>query len=786
MKANDRKVEQWGVFELTLPGPTEGNPFTDVTVSATFSQAGKSAVAHGFYDGDGVYRVRFMPDSQGRWSYTTQSNRSPLGDLSGSFVCTPPTPGNHGPVRVRNTHYLAYEDGTPYSQIGTTCYAWIHQTPELQERTLRTLQGSPFNKIRMCVFPKHYAYNQNEPDLYAFEGTPLTEWDTSRFNPAFFRHLERRVMALQELGIEADLILFHPYDRWGFAKMTPTDDDRYLRYIVARLAAFRNVWWSLANEFDLMKTKSMADWDRFFRIIRDHDPHGHMRGVHNCRGWYDHTKPWVTHCSIQSSDFDHLSRWRETYGKPVVIDECRYEGNIPQGWGNISAREMTRRFWLGTIGGCYVGHGETYRHAEDILWWSKGGVLHGESPDRIAFLAQVMAQAPPFESLTPAPDPAPGVRMLATPGEQYLIYFLEPTQATVDLAPGPSYKVDGIDPWRMSVTSLGSAEPGAYSLSAPRADYVLRITPYGEGESRRPDLEASAHPLTGVAPLTVRFSVRGDLPRRWTFGDGTESAEPEPRHVYKTPGLYPATVTLIDDVGQSATAFLPIAVDRDPSTPIAQVAAAEGDHPPAMVRGGTEEREPAGAIDLGGSPPWEWVRVGHAPLPELEGLLSFTIVGWLKPSSLTVGSGGNRIASNLNYNRAGFDLVHLVDGRMRLAVNEWPDRIRNDSSPGRLRVGAWTFFAVTYDGRTDDGGVCWYFGDEDTPAALDRTTDYTRGRTGRGSGQLVLGNYNETLHRHGLDRQFRGTLKSIRVFGSLAGGKGALGLNAIRQWQTRD
>ena len=27
-------------------------------------------------------------------------------------------------------------------------------------------------------------------------------------------------------------------------------DDRYLRYAVARLAAYRNVWWSLANECD--------------------------------------------------------------------------------------------------------------------------------------------------------------------------------------------------------------------------------------------------------------------------------------------------------------------------------------------------------------------------------------------------------------------------------------------------------------------------------------------------------------------------------------------------------
>ena len=63
---------------------------------------------------------------------------------------------------------------------------------------------------------------------------------------------------------------------------------------------------------------------------------------------------------------------------------------------------MTQRFWLGTLSGCYVGHGETYKHPQDILWWSKGGVLHGESPQRIQWLKDFMAQAPPFHELAAA------------------------------------------------------------------------------------------------------------------------------------------------------------------------------------------------------------------------------------------------------------------------------------------------------------------------------------------------------------------------------------------------
>ena len=93
------------------------------------------------------------------------------------------------------------------------------------------------------------------------------------------------------MGIEADLILFHPYDRWGFADMPKETDLAYLRYAVARLAGFRNVWWSFANEYDLMRNKTMLDWADYFRLVAEEDPAGHLRSIHNCNGLYDYGKP---------------------------------------------------------------------------------------------------------------------------------------------------------------------------------------------------------------------------------------------------------------------------------------------------------------------------------------------------------------------------------------------------------------------------------------------------------------------------------------------------------------
>ena len=461
--ADAPRVAKWEIFELALKGPDTGNPFTEVTLSGRFSQGARVLEPEGFYDGSGVYRIRFMPDAEGAWTFTTRSNRRELDGRTGTVACVAPAAGNHGPVAVRNTYHFSYADGTPYFPIGTTCYAWTHQGDPLEAQTLATLRQAPFNKLRMCVFPKSYLYNKNEPRYYPFAGKPLKDWDFSHFNPEFFRHFEKRVGELRDLGIEADVILFHPYDRWGFAAMDPADDDRYLHYVVARLAAYRNVWWSMANEFDFMKSKKGSDWDRFFQIVQRCDPYGHLRSVHNGSMLYNHTQPWVTHASIQNgslvADSGRAEILRDAYRKPIVYDEVCYEGDIESRWGQLSGEEMVHRFWEGTIAGTYVGHGETLLNPEEILWWSKGGALRGQSPARIAFLRKLLEQGP-AEGLEPI-DKWQNVRLAGKVGTYYLIYFGKERPAEwkfelpkAGLAKGMKFGVDVIDTWGMTVTPV--------------------------------------------------------------------------------------------------------------------------------------------------------------------------------------------------------------------------------------------------------------------------------------------------------------------------------------------
>jgi len=484
-------VPKWEIFELSLHDPSTGNPFTEVELAATFVLGQRRVVVDGFYDGSGRYKVRFMPDQEGEWSYTTRSGVPELHGRTGKFTCVRALQGAHGPVRVRNTHHFAYADGTPYFPFGTTCYAWVHQGDELERQTLKTLRTAPFNKIRMCVFPKSYEYNHNEPVFYPFERSASGENDFARPNPAFFAHLEERIAELCAMGIEADLILFHPYDRWGYATMPPEADDRYLRYVLARLSAYRNIWWSLANEFDLMKAKSVADFDRFFHLVEQHDPVGHLRSVHYSKTMYDYSRPWVTHASLQSYDFEAAAGWLKAWGKPIVYDEVMYEGNLNRRWGNISGEEMTRRFWLGLIAGCYVTHGETYldpeqpldENATPTLWWSHGGTLHGTSPARIAFLRTLVeetAAGAMRESkrtgLEPGASPyylnASSVDATGLVTEE-IFYYMDLHQPIYYEFPLPegSFTAEMIDPWQLAVAMVSGRFSGKAKLQLSGRPY---------------------------------------------------------------------------------------------------------------------------------------------------------------------------------------------------------------------------------------------------------------------------------------------------------------------------
>ncbi len=499
-------MKQYETFELRFNGekPTGSEALADIT--AVFTLNGESNTVKGFYDGDGIYKVRFLPQKTGNYSWTVSGAVS----ASGSEECVP-SEKSHGMV-VADGCSFKYEDGEKYLPFGTTIYALVHQDEEVIEETFKSLEKAPFNKVRHCIFPKSYDFNHNDPKYYPFEKDESGNWDVNRPCYAYWNHLEKNIVRLGEMGIESDLILMHSYDRWGFAFLSMEEIAVYIEYAMRRLAAFPYVWWSMANEYDFLFNHKIEDWYEIEEMIVKNDPYHHLLSNHNGIKIYDFSRPNITHCSIQTNAMHKVDEWRNKYNKPVIIDECCYEGDIEHEWGSISAFEMTDRFWKGCVKGGYVTHGETYYNDEEILWWAKGGKLHGKSPERIAYLKELMYSLdeplepwsePMFEEFNNVTEKA--VKSDVPPffalmnslseeekenlkwkngacaghiGENFFIKYYGrycPRKAAFRLPKDKSYKIEVIDVWEMTRETLCENVSGKVPLELPAKEGIAVI-----------------------------------------------------------------------------------------------------------------------------------------------------------------------------------------------------------------------------------------------------------------------------------------------------------------------
>jgi len=492
-KNTAEQVELWGIYQLILEGPENDNPFKDVQLQAWFAHQNRNVEVRGFYDGNGVYKIRFMPEVEGEWSYSTRSNVAELDGKTGGFICMPPTEGNHGPVHVDKKYHFSYADGTPLFVMGTTAYAWTYRPEQVRSKTMASFSNYGFNKIRMLFFPKHYGDGKYidvsyDPPVFPYRGEK-NNFDFEYFNVEYFQNFEKRVQELRDHNIEADVILFHFYDfqHWGIdVGMSPEDDLFFLEYLIARLASFRNVWWSLANEYDLLITdngepkvvRDRKDWNTIGRFIKENDPYDHPRSVHNVPfGVIYPDADWLTHVSYQHPNtYSLLLELRYSYRKPVINDEYQYEGNLPENWGNASPELELTRHWQAVMAGGYATHGEAYRidDSSKDIYWSYGGDMVGESPKRLNFLKQIIESCP-YQEMEPDLMKSEGRDSFCLrKGSELYLYFETPNykdkgQLFLGLPEGSGgeYEVEVYDAWNCWLHARLTANAGVRQLDVP-------------------------------------------------------------------------------------------------------------------------------------------------------------------------------------------------------------------------------------------------------------------------------------------------------------------------------
>ena len=99
-----------------------------------------------------------------------------------------------------------------------------------------------------------------------------------------------------------------------------------------------------------------------------------------------------------------------------------------------------------------------------MIWWAKGGALKGDSPARISFLRDVLADAPGDL------EPHPAGELVCGGSDGYLLFyttFMQPALTEVVLPPG-EWSLDVLDTWAMTTKPVPGVRSGTTTVSAAR------------------------------------------------------------------------------------------------------------------------------------------------------------------------------------------------------------------------------------------------------------------------------------------------------------------------------
>ena len=110
-----------------------------------------------------------------------------------------------------------------------------------------------------------------------------------------------------------------------------------------------------------------------------------------------------------------------------------------------------------------------------------------------------------------------------------------------------------------------TAAPAPTTTIAKPADAAAGEKPKGDDDEAPLLAWADADTDEGAAPLAVTFSAdieggKAPLKIKWTFGDGSESTETNPKHTYEKPGKYRADLEVADSGGDSDSDYIEVEV----------------------------------------------------------------------------------------------------------------------------------------------------------------------------------------------------------------------------------
>ena len=321
--------------ELAFEVPSNPNPYTSVQLEVEFkSPKFKTFLMPAFWTGGDRMIVRFTPTEAGQWEYRITSNVPGLTGKTGSFTAA--ASSAPGFVVTANVHHWATENKQPHLWMGWTADRLTFATDTEFASALDTAAGHRFTHIRCSLLGGSNEFRA--PDQPNFE---------------YFDKLDRRLRQIHDKGIAADLLLAPDPDYLRRLFPDWQARERFLKYLIARYAAFNITWQGFAeweNAADgraLLKELGLA--------LKKFDPYQHPRSS----GAKITSAPlladgWMTYIVEGSTDPQVGSIEHQLYQVPFVgITDAAHlwsttmEGSYPQ---LQPGNEEVAKAWFSLIG----------------------------------------------------------------------------------------------------------------------------------------------------------------------------------------------------------------------------------------------------------------------------------------------------------------------------------------------------------------------------------------------------------------------------------------------------
>ena len=455
----------------TVDAPDVHNPFVDATLTGIFEEVDgrQHWNIEGFCDSDdgSIFRIRFMPMQARSYKYSLKFVQGGF-EKTATGIFQAVDAHRRGILRVDPQypwHFIWAGTGEHFFFNGTTAY-WLMgwRDDRTIQYSIERLHRLQVNRMRVTLAGREANSFFGEPVMTGPNWTVfIAAWpaqnaddplhpgfDYARFNLPYWQKFERMLKLARDHDMNISLVL-----DMNDSKVHPDagseDEHRYIRYAVARLAAFSNITWDLGDDLDYFRDEKWTHDTGM--LIQDLDPYKHLETSHPAasNAHQDRASSWFGFTSYQQWSRDQHRRMLESRTLqekavriiPQTNEEYGYEDHYPL-WaapGSDSTDVLRRTAWDIVMAGAYQTAGETARRGTNIWPDTGGGWLNGRGDDTMTMFigyGHMVDFMTRFEWWKTNPHDElvnNGNYCLADPGKIYAVYMPHGGDVTMQLQP---------------------------------------------------------------------------------------------------------------------------------------------------------------------------------------------------------------------------------------------------------------------------------------------------------------------------------------------------------------